>query len=809
MLIAIIVALIVALPGGATHAASPFVGTPKPPAGFEALLEPQRSLVDVYYGGRFLLSTMATFDPDSITFQSPEAVVAELPPLRDGALLLNQLRGALATNADHLCVRRGESKCGTIVPDIVGVIFDADRFRADVFIGPRFLVPEAPHIPKHLPKSDGSFSFLQNFSAAYAGSSEDADAYTLASVSTLALRENRIAGVFSYTDADQVAVDTLAFRRDRDGRELVAGLFRTLGSAQSFVGERDVYGVRYASSVNTRTDLAISRGIPLEVFLTQRARVDVLKDGRLINSEFLEAGNRILDTRRLPDGAYDVTLRIRDANGVREDVRFFVKSTRLPPLTGRFFEFEAGRILDRRNRDAFPGDTGHWIVRGGVTQRLSERLGIETALAASGGEALVEVSTFVQGRSYELQGGAFGSSNGNRGGALTTRILFGSLALTADVRQSVRRGDGFSIAPEDFAQQSLVLQHPLFDGTLNFSARRSRRDNDNSSGQGVAYRRPLVRSGRRLLDLSVHVTHEDGQWLALIGAELQWGQGSWTSNVAPYFRYDEHGGAQGAGHQLSGRVSWYDPDSTHGDLRLALRGDSNPIQDSVGSELNYDNRFGQTRIEVNHTNLDGRSLSSYVGTFNSSVLATPDTVAFGGQYQARSAVVIDLDGQAPGTTFDVLVDGTRRGYAPPESRTAIHLRPFETYEIGIRPRGGALVDYDAGVQRVTLYPGNIVTLHWAIAEQIVIVGRILDAAGAPLANARIEGTRMHTVTDEFGMFQLELPKPEGDVMLNLEAASESCRLRFPLGDVRQGVALVGTLTCPSQIGEISSVNVPP
>ena len=52
-----------------------------PPAGFEALTEPQTSLVDIYYGDRYLTSQLATFQPDQIQFSAPASIVKALPRL--------------------------------------------------------------------------------------------------------------------------------------------------------------------------------------------------------------------------------------------------------------------------------------------------------------------------------------------------------------------------------------------------------------------------------------------------------------------------------------------------------------------------------------------------------------------------------------------------------------------------------------------------------------------------------------------------------------------------------------------------------
>lgn len=57
------------------------------PPGFENLLAPQTTQVDVYYGGAYLLATLATFTPNDITFLDPAAVAGKIPDLLAGAVV--------------------------------------------------------------------------------------------------------------------------------------------------------------------------------------------------------------------------------------------------------------------------------------------------------------------------------------------------------------------------------------------------------------------------------------------------------------------------------------------------------------------------------------------------------------------------------------------------------------------------------------------------------------------------------------------------------------------------------------------------
>ena len=49
------------------------------------------------------------------------------------------------------------------------------------------------------------------------------------------------------------------------------------------------------SQIDTRLDKDEILGSPVVVYLDQRARVDVMRDGRVLNSAMYEAGNQQVD----------------------------------------------------------------------------------------------------------------------------------------------------------------------------------------------------------------------------------------------------------------------------------------------------------------------------------------------------------------------------------------------------------------------------------------------------------------------------------------------------------------------------------
>ena len=109
------------------------------PEGFESLFDDQSSLVDVYYGGRFLGAAMATFNPESIRFEDPAPLVDKIPNMLAPAEVLKALHGDIPTNQEFRCFYTGQSNCGILDPEVAGVIFNEDNFRVDIFINPELL----------------------------------------------------------------------------------------------------------------------------------------------------------------------------------------------------------------------------------------------------------------------------------------------------------------------------------------------------------------------------------------------------------------------------------------------------------------------------------------------------------------------------------------------------------------------------------------------------------------------------------------------------------------------------------------------
>jgi len=107
--------------------------------------------------------------------------------------------------------------------------------------------------------------------------------------------------------------------------------------------------------------------------------------------------------------------------------------------------------------------------------------------------------------------------------------------------------------------------------------------------------------------------------------------------------------------------------------------------------------------------------------------------------------------------YRVTVDGQAYDFVGPGGRTAIGLQPLREYSVGLRPQGAPEFDLDATQRPVVLFPGNVARVRFEAQRVITIFGQAVDAAGKPLAGARVEAGNDVAQADDRGFFTITAP----------------------------------------------------
>lgn len=139
------------------------------PAGFEDLEKPREMLLDVFFGGEKVGEAVALISPGKIRFRDPDAVLKLLPNISDDPQLASALAADLPSN-DGLACGPGETiSCGKLSPQIIGIIYDDEHFRIDVFVNSKFQRVITPTSDIFLPSPAAPLSLTSSFGLAVSG----------------------------------------------------------------------------------------------------------------------------------------------------------------------------------------------------------------------------------------------------------------------------------------------------------------------------------------------------------------------------------------------------------------------------------------------------------------------------------------------------------------------------------------------------------------------------------------------------------------------------------------------------------------
>ncbi|WP_174291544.1 TcfC E-set like domain-containing protein [Sphingomonas bacterium] len=788
------------------------------PAGFDSLLQPQEAIADVVMGGRLLGQARVRYSPGKVTVLDVDALVALLPDLLDPAAI----RAALAmpdldSHPGMVCRANTDAEraaCGIYHPAVAGVVFDDQRFRLDVYVHPGLLAVHPVATRGYLPRPQPGVSLVDRFGGSIAGSGGDAF-YGLQNRAILAEGAARLRTDLSFSSYEGLTVDTLAAELDRPGVRYAAGALWVPGI--ELIGRRRLIGAGVASQVDTRLDRTSIAGTPLIVSLPLRARVDIIRDGRLLTSRNYEAGNQALDTTSLPDGSYEVVLHIEEIGGTAHDERrFFTKNVAIAAIGEPIF-FAYGGLLGRNRRNAPFATSGTPLYLAGIARRFSPHLALDASVMGTDRTGLLELGGYHLGQAAQVRLAGLVSVHRDAG------VLFQAsssgvarLNYTIDARRVWSHDDrpliplgedggdygGIAVdrtaqlAAGSFTQVNATISYNLKPGQIGVtgSYRRDPRAG-RSYAIGPTLYWPLVERAAVQVNLRGDMTVSNHGSSVFIGLTFQRvrARSSLTASLgarATSATSDNHDAA------VIGAVggSWHRPDVLGGDATLA--GD---VEREVSGTLVR----GRADLAARHATLDvdvAQPIAGHDGAtqyginFQTMAAVTSSGIALQGRDQNDSILRVAVQGAPRGAPFEILVDNAARGIVHAGTETSIAVAPYRQYAVRIRSVGGDIIQFDGNTRLVSVYPGNVGRLVWSARRVVAMFGRAVWADGTPVADAAVYVAGAIGGTDGDGYFQIEAGSD--DVLKIQSPDGRTCRLPLSARPAALGYAALGTLTCP-------------
>jgi hypothetical protein len=790
---------------GVTSASTPVVSVP---AGFESLNEPQITAIDIWYGGTFLTSTLARFTFEQVWLLNPQEVTDKLTGLIDPQQLTIMLQRPLAANSRLLCRSQYEVECGQLDPRDVGLIFDRNIFRASLHIAPELLETRPALQSRYLSPSSARFSAFTENGLQFSGSRGSPLTYNWSNNTQFALAETRVLFRNNWTDEGGFSIDTVGMQRDYQGKSYQLGLIRSNAPNFEFLNTEELLGVSLESSLITRTDLGQSLGSQIVLFFSSRSFVEIYRDNRLITSDYYEIGNQTLDTSSLPNGSYDIEIRIRDINGITStEERFYSKSGRLAPIDQTLYFFQLGRLVESDSKSVLPTG-GENYLRTGFSRRLLSDLGVGLAMASTKQSSLAEISLFKEGRSFNLSSGIAYETNGGLGLSSELRIQGENLGLSMGMRQVLNADKEFQIG-EDTTEYNARLSFDFLSGNASLFYRSNERETPlytldflnesnsaevaqrsrNSRNYGVRWSSNGFSLGNGRLRASTELSNNNGESIFTLSVSYNFENGKSRYSLAPKYSRSTDNNAPNNAADASASADWmFGEDEQHTlGVRASKQETTNLETNFTSSGFNSASNVS-TRYDVENRNLD------YSGRLGTTLATTGRARAFGGSQSGESAFLIDVSSVEGDTSeYEVMVNGSPRGKLQAGTTLLVPVSPYETYTVGMIARGEQLVNLESTTFENTVYPGNVIALEFVAEVVKVAIGRIVDKNGAPLRNALIRTSYGISVTNEQGFFQIEIGHLSESVQV--QYGLEICQAQFKQASGSEMISTLGTIVC--------------
>lgn len=778
------------------------------PAGFQFLLEKQTTAIDVFFGGVYITTTLATYSPSDIEFHEPEEIVSRLNNLLTPQQVIHALTGSIDSHVGEVCYRSTDSDCGKLQPDEVGVIFDEGRFRADLFINPNLLSIQQQDFQRYLPRSESGFSHINALTLLYTGGDSGEDVIALNGQTLLSHEQQRLISSWGYSssdaEGDALSVRTFYWQMDDHDVQYQAGWFTSEARFLSFLPSEELLGFRYSTSLKARTDLSFTNGTPIQLYLPNRSRINIFKDGRFYSTAVYDPGNQLLDTSTLPEGAYEIEMEIVDLAGNKERVtRFFTKSPRLAPLDQDLYFLEIGDLQSSLVGETFPDSEGELIIQGGYSHRITDVLGINVGMSVNSTELLIETGFYYLDDWFDLEPKILLGSGKDYGYSLQGFGRYQDWSMSYYFKR-VWSDNGFDLTEDTFfrvasalKQHQVTLGHPLWGGNLQGRYSISQpADAETSETSSIAYSRPLpFWSNWGRLNFQSEFTRSDKDRLVMFRLDWSWRQDSVYHNANMQLRREELDDYKANLFRAGYSGNWLDEDLWQEDVGLSWHAEKDLDNDVYGVSANAQNYYGSAMLTADYRNtLDG-SYKIYSAQVSSSFAGEGKRWGVGGKQYGMGAIVVDVKNQTnPEAVYSLQVNNLSYGEIPAGKRLVIPVVPYQTYDVTIKDVGTSYVSFERPTQTATIYPGNVKAFSWEARSLVVLIGRVvrqvpgcLDEAEAscwdPLIFARARNVNDFAATNTDGYVQTEVYRTSK--FISFTKRGEECKVDLSGLDMSQ------------------------
>ena len=759
------------------------------PEGFDDLTSVRETVFTLFVDSQSLGPIDVEIAPGTVRFTNPAALISLLPPLRDPAAVNSALKQPLDTNAGLSCSPVPFAGCGRIDPAVLGVVLSRDAGRIDLFLGGGVRGEARPYLPIPLP---GPPTLAGALGLQYSVSQRGID-FSLQPRLVLGLGRSHFAADATVSNRT-TSLDRAYFRHVGNHNALSAGLIPA--STFNFAYFDRLVGVRFGSSNETRIERGNIADTPILLDTPLQGRVEIRRDGVLLDTQRVSPGRVTIDTTSLPGGAYPLTLTIIDATGERTETRFFVRAPGLPGYGDTEYFVEGGWNTAFRGADSgFLPSLLSPTLRAGINVRAGPQLGLSARGEVSAKRRLAELGVTFLESNWRTSGTVGATDTGEFAESINASGNLNHFNWSLDARAVQGRAGLFGINREKGLGRT-YQQLSAFGGYSGkaFSLNTGivwRRDTPGKSNFTVlpSARWTISQKQGRRWELETSGSYSAGNWSIRAGLRLSL-YGS-RSSLTMFAGTEGRHGQGDTQFQPTGSADWSSSRETDLgplQLRAGVSQQVNRLSGRLGANLitTYAQLGVDAQIERQFNN------SSVYGRIDTSFGFAANRLAFGSSSFTGSGVVAEAKDAEKGTEFSVRALGANGRAIKGSSPVFVSTTPFSQGEIGINVIGGTS-SFDTRNEPAVFFPGTVKRLVRSASHITVVYAQLLDSVGNTVKNASVESGGSIAETDVFGNLQMEV---RSNATLRVERDDGTqCSVKVPTLDKSAVFVNLGVLNC--------------
>lgn len=768
------------------------------PPGFEDLAFEQTAFVNVYFKERKIGTVSITSSAEEFTFDNPADVLGMIDGIEDPEALRKPLSQALRTNADKICYGLDDpAGCGIVEANPIAAIYNENELKLELFVAPGLQSIESQSKVKYLPEPEKNNTSILSVYAVASDLEGQGSAIDLSGRALFGYGNGNITAEADYnTRTNAQRLRELKLTHFVSDYELVAGTysFQPGGALTGF----NMLGFSFATTFRTRVDLEHAFSTEMVVYLPRRSVVQIVVDDRVYTGASYAAGNQVLDTAALPDGTYEVELRILDpVSGSRSERRVFTKSALIPPRGQTVFNVTTGIPIVFKDSSAFADPTNTKVLGFSVSNRWNDRSAIRLGSLQFGPYSFAQTDIVYLGKRVSLQLSVSAGEEKTVASAMRVSYFYKNLSfsLSGDLfvsdidRSEVTLPEYELLFPNDYKQVNFSINQTFKNHSVGVrSGYRNEKTlfgKQNSNQYALYYRRPLFRRRGLRGFLDAGYQQDELEKRLTLQFRMYFGGDQWSTLVGSALGKNDDGKF---GHLISVDAARHTELTNHFDLDTGVYANTGSDGQAAGVNLSLEHPwFTAGAASDMHRGDEGQQTRNSVATVSAHLGVDRRGIGMGGSDFAQAGVIVSVKGEPAGTRFDILVNGIKISTGQIGKTQFIGLQPFEAYSIKLIPQSVLSNGLGEDIYEFTLYPGTVQRIDIVAERKVLLIATLVDDNGDIIENAVVERDKNPMLIDASGFFQSEV-SPGESLRVKMSQGRE-CEFSVP-EDVKDEVLVI-------------------